>query len=70
MGYGAHTGCSVTTFWLVEGAAGLVGCMVTVLAFQFSVGSLAGVDLKKLKLNIVVVVVVVVCVYGTRVETV
>lgn len=44
--------------------------MVTVLAFQFSVGSLAGVDLKKLKLNIVVVVVVVVCVYGTRVETV
>jgi hypothetical protein len=54
MGYGAHTGCSVTTFWLVEGAAGLVGCMVTVLAFQFSVGSLAGVDLKKLKLNIVV----------------
>ena len=32
--------------------------MVTVLAFQVSVvGSLAGVDLKKLKLNIVVVVV-------------
>lgn len=56
-GSGEHTGCSVTTFWLLEGAAGLVGCMVTVLAFQFSVGSLAGADLKKLKLNIVVVVV-------------
>lgn len=50
-----HTGCSETTFWLLEGAAGLVGCMVTVLAFQPSVaGSLAGADLKKLKLNIVV----------------
>jgi hypothetical protein len=44
------------TFWFVEGAAGLVGCVVTVLAFQPSVaGSLAGADLKKLKLNIVVV---------------
>lgn len=56
-GYCQHTGCSETTFWLLEGAAGLVGCMVTVLAFQPSVaGSLAGADLKKLKLNIVVCV--------------
>lgn len=43
-------------FRLLEGAAGLMGCMVTVLAFQVvSVAvSLAGVDLKKLKLNMVV----------------
>lgn len=55
MGRYRLTGCSETTFWLLEGAAGLVGCMVTVLAFQPSVvGSLAGADLKKLKLNIVV----------------
>jgi hypothetical protein len=49
---GKHTGCSVTTLWLLEGAAGLVGCIVTVLAFQLpSVDSSAWVDLKKLKLN-------------------
>ena len=41
MGRYRLTGCSETTFWLLEGAAGLVG-------------SLAGADLKKLKLNIVV----------------
>jgi hypothetical protein len=41
---------------LLEGAAGLMGCIVTVLGFQVpSVGvwSLTGVDLKKLKLNMV-----------------
>ena len=44
----------MTTPWLLEGAAGLVGCIVTVLAFQLpSVGSSGWVDLKKLKLNIV-----------------
>lgn len=57
MGY-QHTGCSKTTFWLAEGGAGLVGCMVMVLGFQLSaVGSLAGADLKKLKLNMFVLVV-------------
>jgi hypothetical protein len=44
------------TSLLLEGVAGLVGCMVTVLAFQVasSVADSAGVDLKKLKLNMVV----------------
>lgn len=53
---GQHTGCSETTFWLLEGAAGLMGCMVTVLAFHVAsvAVSLVGVDLKKLKLNMVV----------------
>lgn len=55
---GQRTGCSETTFWLVEGAAGLEGCcMATVLGFQeFSwVWASAGLDLKKLKLNMVIV---------------
>lgn len=52
-----HTGCSETIFLSVEGAAGLEGCFIaTVLGSQlFSAleSVSAGVDLKKLKLNMV-----------------